>query len=282
LFRVDEFWFSGMSIEPTVATRHLGWWWGLALILAPSLALLSIETFQVAAVIPDVKDSQKQVGHTLDVISTAQVLDHEIQDAERGQRGYLITGDDAYLEPYTTGTKAVPEKLKTLKQLTADDPEQQQRIDRLQRQIDIKLPEMQSTIDAYRSGGFEAAQGIVKTDVGSAAMGKITGLVTSIIAAEHDRLRERQGQVSAAIQRDTRVTGVAAILAVTTMAVGGYLLITALRRSRHAHTSLVASEERFRLLVQGVQDYAIYMFVVTARMAATSVTRVSRRIAAST
>jgi hypothetical protein len=47
-------------------------------------------------------------------------------------------------------------------------------------------------------------------------MGKITGLVTSIIAAENDRLRERQGQVLAAIRRDTRVTDVAAILAVTT------------------------------------------------------------------
>jgi CHASE3 domain sensor protein len=107
--------------------------------LVPSLALVGVETFQFAAVIPDVKDSQKQVAHTLDLISTAQGLDHAIQDAERGQRGYLITGDATYLEPYLTGIKAVPEELKTLKQLTANDTEQQQRIDHLEQQIDIKL-----------------------------------------------------------------------------------------------------------------------------------------------
>jgi PAS domain S-box-containing protein len=118
---------------------------------------------------------------------------------------------------------------------------------------------MQSTIDAYRSGGFEAGQRIVETDVGSAAMGKITDLVSSIIAAENERLRERQNQVSAAIHRDTLVTGLAAVLAVTTMAVGGYLLIAAVRRSGRSHAALVASEERFRLLVQGVRDYAIFM-----------------------
>ena len=65
--------------------------------------------------------------------------------------------------------------------------------------------------------------------------------------------------MSAAVQRDALVTGVAAILAVMTMAAGCYLLVTGLRRSRRSHAALVASKERFRLLVQGVRDYAIYM-----------------------
>jgi PAS domain S-box-containing protein len=243
----------------TRIARSLSWWWGLALILVPSLALLGIETFQAAAVIPDIRQSQQQVVHILEVISTAQALDHAIQDAERGQRGYLITGDAAYLEPYLTGTKSVPDKLDALKKLIADNPEQQHRIALLARQIGVKLPEMQSAIDAYRSGGFAAAQRIVTTDVGSQAMNHITGLVASIIAAENDVLGERQSEVAAAIERDKSVTAVAALLALIVTALGCVLLVGALRRSGHAHAALAASEERFRLLVQGVQDYAIYM-----------------------
>jgi PAS domain S-box-containing protein len=247
------------SDRASTFARSLSWWWGLALILVPSLALLGIETFQAAAVIPDVSQSQQQVVHTLEVISAAQALDHAVQDAERGQRGYLITGNLGYLEPYLAGVKAVPEKLDALKKLAADNPEQQHSVALLEQQIGVKLSEMQKTIDAYRSGGFEAAQRIVNTDVGSQAMSNITGLVASIIAAENDVLGERQSEVAAAIERDKLVTAVAAILALIVTGLGCVLLAAALRRSGRAHGALAASEERFRLLVQGVQDHAIYM-----------------------
>jgi PAS domain S-box-containing protein len=247
------------SDRASIFARSSSWWWGLALILVPSLALLGIETFQAAAVIPDVRQSQQQVVHALEVISAARALDHAIQDAERGQRGYLISGDAAYLEPYLTGIKAVSDKLDGLKKLTADHPEQQHRIALLERQIGIKLPEMKKTIDAYRSGGFAAAQRIVKTDVSSRAMSHITGLVASVIAAENDLLRERQAEVAGAIDRDKSVTALAALLALIVMGLGCVLLVAALRGSSRAHVALAQSEERFRVLVQGVRDYAIYM-----------------------
>ena len=47
-----------------------------------------------------------------------------LKDAETGQRGYLITGEDSYLEPYNSGVEGLPKIVKELRELTADSPSQ--------------------------------------------------------------------------------------------------------------------------------------------------------------
>src|ERR1700751_3989024 len=88
---------------------------------------------------PNLQASQALVVRTFAVIRSARGLDHAMQDAERGQRGFLITGDDAYLDPYRAGLKEAPERLRELQQLTSDNPAQQWRIGELDDQIGRKL-----------------------------------------------------------------------------------------------------------------------------------------------
>jgi hypothetical protein len=106
------------------------------------------------------------VAHTIEVITATQTLERAIQDAERGQRDFLITGNAAYLDPYSKGVQAIPELLARLKQLTADNPEQQRRWPLLEHQINVKLDELKRTIDALQTEGFDAARQIVQTNVG--------------------------------------------------------------------------------------------------------------------
>ena len=100
----------------------------LILVIVPSLVLLGIEIYNAFSIVPNLQRSQAEVAHNFEVIDAARGLDHAMQDAERGQRGFLITGDDEYLRPYFAGIKEAPARIKELRQLTADEPEQLDRV----------------------------------------------------------------------------------------------------------------------------------------------------------
>src|SRR5271166_6360357 len=81
---------------------------GLALIVLPSLVLVGLEIYQITRNVPELRRSQNLVDHTIEVITVTHALERAIRDAERGQRGFLITGDPAYLEPYRKGLQEIP------------------------------------------------------------------------------------------------------------------------------------------------------------------------------
>ena len=83
-------------------------------------------------------------------------------DAETGERGFIITGEDAYLEPYNCGDggRQAP-LLKDLRQLTLTILAQQKRLDALEPLVATRLDITKAEIDARRTNGFKAAQDMV-------------------------------------------------------------------------------------------------------------------------
>ncbi len=232
---------------------------GLVMILVPSLILVGLEIYKAVGVVPALRQSQAMVAHSFEVINAAHSLDQAAQDAERGQRGFLITGDDGYLKPYYAGVQQLPAKLQELRQLTRDSAEQQQDIHRLESQIRTKLAELKQTIELRRTQGFEAARRIVETNVGADAMTEITDQIRTVIATENRMLDRRQAALFDEV-RIIALTGVlAAILALVVILFGGFLLWRAYRRILRSQALLQRSEERFRLLVSGVRDHALFM-----------------------
>src|SRR5688572_29738136 len=70
-------------------------------------------------------------SHSYQVLSSLKGLVGEVVNAETGQRGYLLTGREEYLEPYRQAAKSVETKITELRTLTADNPQQQQRLEQL-------------------------------------------------------------------------------------------------------------------------------------------------------
>src|SRR5687768_5006942 len=77
------------------------------------------------------EETTGSVAHTYQVLSALDAITSTLKDAETGQRGYLITGEDRYLEPYTAAVAAIDGRIQTVADLTADNPAQQERIARL-------------------------------------------------------------------------------------------------------------------------------------------------------
>jgi CHASE3 domain sensor protein len=98
------------------------------------------------------------VTHTHEVLEHIAGVLSALKDAETGQRGYVITGEDAFLEPYHTGSGEAANIVKELRKLTADNPNQQKRIDAAEPIVAAKLAELKQTIDLRRSGNLEGAK----------------------------------------------------------------------------------------------------------------------------
>jgi PAS domain S-box-containing protein len=235
-------------------------WAGLALIVVPFALLIGLEIYQAAGRIPALQRSREQVANTFAVITSAQALNRALEDAERGQRGYLLTSDATYLEPYRTGSRDTPALLAKLKQLIPDDDQQEQRrLKSLEQAINLKFAELAKTIETHDQEGPGAALQIVRTNAGRDAMQDITASIDAIIESENALLNERAAAVVSAERSAVNLNMVGAGLALVTMSGGAWLALLAFRNLRDTEQTRNRSERRFGALVSGVKDYAIYM-----------------------
>nr|WP_315382705.1 response regulator [uncultured Sphingomonas sp.] len=145
-------------------------------------------------------ESDAAIRHSHTVLIALDELLSTVQDAETGQRGYLLTGGQGYLEPYTKATETLDGRLDHLQNLVSDNDVQQSNIVQLRRQVGAKLAELRETIDVRRKQGLAEALAIVETDRGKNNMDAIRAQLAAM-AREEGRLRqERLDDMTAASQ----------------------------------------------------------------------------------
>ncbi len=135
--------------------------------------------------------SKEMVDHTNTVLLLIQELKIELVNAETGQRGYLVTGMDSYLEPYTTARASIESTVSELVRLTADNMNQQRRLEDVKVKIREKLAAFQQTIDLRRNEGPEAALKVVLSETGKTLMDEIRVVLTNMMNEEEDLLDQR-------------------------------------------------------------------------------------------
>jgi methyl-accepting chemotaxis protein len=176
---------------------------------AVSFALLALIGVVAYRSVDTLTKTSYAVTRTYAVVERIASVVSALKDAETGQRGFVITGDDAYLEPYRAGTKQAPLLLAELKDLTADSPAQSRRIAQAETMVATKFGELQRTIDTRRSQGFEATQRIVMTNEGKRVMDDLRAVLGAMDAEERDILKQRGEEVesSASTVRSTILMG---------------------------------------------------------------------------
>lgn len=148
-----------------------------------------------------IRESAGWVSHTLQVERELGLARTLLTDAETGQRGYLLTEDESYLEPSEQATAALPAVLAQLRELTADNPEQQQRLGQLDRLAAARLERIRNSVSLAKSGERERAVKIVVEGSGKALMTEIRALIQSALADEERRLRQREANLAQSIAR---------------------------------------------------------------------------------
>ncbi|WP_207485674.1 CHASE3 domain-containing protein [Arenibaculum pallidiluteum] len=189
------------------------------------------------------------VAHTYTVLIELQRLFSSLQDAETGQRGFLLTRDDRYLEPYAKGAGEALGLLEAVTVRTSDNPAQQERLAALKRSVSAKLDELARTVDLAQNGDLGAALAIVRTDEGMRLMEDIRRLSDGLVAEEERLLAQRRAEAAAEERRAEvfrlAAIGLAAMLAAVLL-LTTFIFLRQRERDRHAR-ALAESEERLRL-----------------------------------
>jgi methyl-accepting chemotaxis protein len=165
------------------------------------------------------------VAHTREVQNQLTELLASLQDAETGQRGYVITGNESYLAPYADGTARAEQIRRHLAQLVEDNGRQQARVDTLASLIADKFAELQQVIDVRKTRDFAAAQSIVLTDKGKKSMDAIRTVLRDMNLEEEELLKTR-ASLAQADAHEAKLTIVLGTLAALILAGLAGLMIT--------------------------------------------------------
>ncbi|MGF1719652.1 diguanylate cyclase [Vibrio kyushuensis] len=137
-------------------------------------------------------DRVRWVNHTNSVIYHSQLLLSAMKDAETGQRGFLLTINPEYLEPYHVGRIEALGEVHRLKKLTSNNPEQKERIDEVTNHITLKFDELAETIKRADEGNIADAINMVRQNNGKIHMGKIRLIMAEFVQFEESLLEERR------------------------------------------------------------------------------------------
>ena len=181
-------------------------------------------------------------AHTHQVKELIEDLHSAMSDAETGMRGFLLTGEDAYLEPYSAALARIPENFHELRTLTADNAAQQARLTDLDVLIHASLQSSGRLIQLVREQGREPARQMVLTGQGKRDMDAIRRLVNDLKAEEDRLLTLRQASWQTRNSAFRRVLGLLAGLVVVVLVGGYHLLNTTARIRQRAQQALGESE----------------------------------------
>jgi signal transduction histidine kinase/ActR/RegA family two-component response regulator len=170
-------------------------------------------------------DADLLVRHSFEVERHITQAFSSLQDAETGQRGYLLTGEAAYLAPYTEAVPQIGREIDTLARLTGDNARQQERVAVLREAAKAKLAELAETVAKARAGDRRTALSIVDSDVGKAEMDRFRRTAAAMAAEEARLLAQRQQELAGA-QTRTKLIILAAVVAIFLLGATIYLSIS--------------------------------------------------------
>src|SRR5882757_1433983 len=107
--------------------------------------------------------TSRWITHTHQVLEQIAEVLSLLKDAETGQRGYLIASDETYLEPYRGAIDRLPKVVKELRELTADNANQQRRLDQAEPVIAERFAVLKRIIEVRREAGLEVAAKDIRT-----------------------------------------------------------------------------------------------------------------------
>ena len=200
----------------------------LILIVSSGLSYLSIE---------QLLESQKLVEHTTEVEHTLENLISRMKDAETGQRGFLLTGEDAFLEPNNGAKSEVFDLLTKAQSLTRDNLEQQKDFPILERLVNSKFSLINSSITDKKRGIPASAAILLK---GKSVMDSIRLSIRNMVSRENKLMVTRNSTMNKFATWTPILIGLAAFLSMV------ITIVSYFRVQRDAEVAIALQKELAR------------------------------------
>ena len=179
------------------------------------------------AMIGEARDGVRWTKHTYNVIGQLNSIVAAMVDQETGLRGYLLAGDEQFLEPFDAGKAAFDEATEIVANVTTDNPRAQELITQIKNEgllwraqhADAAIALMQDPATV------EQAQNLEISGAGKAQMDAIRAVVADFIAMETELLESRSQQLDASLDNGVLKAVVATIFAVVLSGLAVFMLV---------------------------------------------------------
>ena len=199
------------------------------------------------------RQDARRVMHAHEVLSELDGTLLALKDAETGQRGFLLTGVEDHLASYSAGSVAVGKRLRRLRELTADNPGQQRRLDAVGPVVAARLVKLQESVDRRRAGLPPAAESLA---AGKLLMDELSLRLAEMAAEELRLLGERERRSQAAAGRARAVVMLASLLAALVTALAYLAVRRELARRRAAETKLQSLNRELERSNRELEEFA--------------------------
>ncbi|EJW10568.1 Sensory box histidine kinase [Rhodovulum sp. PH10] len=170
-----------------------------------------------------------------------------MQDAETGQRGYMLTGDEDYLAPYDEATGRIATRVVDIRRMLAGDPDRGRPFDQLAELVAAKVAEMQQTVALYRAGRRDEALAMVRTGRGRELMDEARDLFDQLIDATEQRIYTHVSDQQKTITALFWTTLLGALVIVVVVAGAAWAIVAYTRQ-------LVTAQREVEVLNAGLEE----------------------------
>jgi PAS domain S-box-containing protein len=193
-------------------------------------------------------EASKWVSHSHEVLAELEATFSAVREAQAAASGYIITDQQATLEPYWAAGPGVRAHLDRLWSLTSDNPNQQRRLVLLESAVAEKLESLLENIDLRKQKGFAAAQQQLTNGAGSAEMDQVRTIISEMKQEEAELLKLRDRQFLASTQRTSLTLACVVFAGFLLLGLVYFVLLRDIMQRGRAEALLQESEERHRKL----------------------------------
>ncbi len=220
------------------------------------LATVAYVTVQFAA---NENAAQKWVAHSYQVIASLRVVLSDAQDGETGQRGFLLTRQASFLQPYQAARSRVGRDLARFKQLTADNPAQQQRADALDLLVKNRFTAFDMALSLAPGAGIAPSPLIVQAlNDGKVRMDALRAEIAAGMAQEQALLRVRNQERNDQQRYEIAFAVGVAVLALGILLIAAAMLVRNNLSLAHAERARANEAAILQATVDTVRDGVAY------------------------
>jgi len=207
------------------------------------------------------------VRHTHDVLENIQDLNLAMQSIESDSCRFALTGNESDLANYGPDVSRAKRDVESIRSLTADNPTQQSHFPIIATLTAERIKHADTIIDLRRSEGLAAAETAVESGGDEQVKGELQATAGKMLDEEL-RLRAQRVQVTERdLRRSKAILVLVTLLGMLVAVVASRSVLVESARSQVSDRALQESEEKQRMLLDGVQDYAIFMLDPQGRVA---------------
>jgi PAS domain S-box-containing protein len=244
----------------TVSLRKMQFGLGLVLAILIIVGLLSYRTVAAS------QESAQWVRHTHEVLENLEDVLAAIQGVETSYRTFVLMGDEQFLESYRSSVLRASEEEKTVRVLTADNPNQGRRLANLAGLMEQKIQFGDALIRLRQTESEEAAVEQIRGGQGIRLMEEIRAVIRNMEDEEHQLLSQRDAEAERRSRQTKAVLIMGSALGLLIASGAGWTIQRGLASRARVEEAFRGSEDRFRTLVESARDYAIFMLDPVGRV----------------